>query len=564
VSAPAAATAPGARLGAGERAGARRRRVEDLPALAAIAATTLWHLWILRGHFHGYVLAFHDLGIISDWFTNAIYHGRPFWITELGINHMSVHFTPTVIALTPFYLLTQSQYVLCVLGALEIAAALYVGHRFLVRLLARRGAAPALAAAVSTVLILFVSLNPYVKTVIGSVHIEALYVPLALALFYVVVFSERFWLAALLAVLALGVREDAGIYLALQCLALAFVPRDLFANRRRALRCAWLLAAVSLTWVVLVVKVVNPWVFGVTENHVQRGWGQWGDTWAQVVWHQATSPLQLARALGYSAMPALNAWFLFAPWLVHPLFGLCVNVPGLLLWSASPVDKRMLWFYNAAFLLPGFLLGLYLAVDRLAGLWPRLAARLPRLGRLTPGQQIGGVLLAGGLLLAAPLHELRNTVEGPGMYGRRFQPSAWADEHAIAHWLRRCPPGTSVATDFRRIVLLPNRITRYLLRHARDADVVLIFRQVDPFFSGHDSAEELWRLLEGDPAFQLRRESPDVRIYARPGVTCLAVTDPPRPAAPPSAAAGGRTAAAAAATSPPRPPSRSGRPSSRS
>jgi hypothetical protein len=528
VNGPAATAAAASGRGGKPLAAWRRRRTEDLPALLAIAMTTLWHLWILRGHFHGYVLAFHDLGIISDWFTNAIYRGRPFWITDMGVNHMSVHFTPTVIALTPFYLLTQSQYLLCVLGALEMAAALYIGHRFLMRLLARRGAAPALAAAASAVLILFLGLNPYVKTVIGSVHIESLYVPIALAFFYVMIFTDRFGLAVVLAALALGVREDAGIYLALQCLALAFVPRDLFANRRSALRHAAVLAAVSLAWVVMVVKAINPWVFGVYENHVQRGWGQWGSTWAEVVWHQVTSPVRLARALGHSALLPINGWFLLAPWLVHPLFGLCVNVPGVLLYTASPIDKRMLWFYNASFLLPGFILGLYLAVDRAAALWPPLAARLPRLRQLAPGRQIGAVAVAGALLLAAPLHELRNTVEGPGRYGRRFQPSAWADERAIAYWLRRCPARTAVATDFRRIVLLPNRTTRYLLRHARQADVVLIFRQVDPLLSDHESAAALWRLLEGDAAFERRRDSPDVRIYARPGVSCLDVTDPPR------------------------------------
>lgn len=531
MNAPAAMAVAGSARGNQPLAAWRRRWTEDVPALLAIGVTTLWHLWIQRGHFHGYVLAFHDLGIISDWFTNAIYSGRPFWITDMGVNHMSVHFTPTVIALTPFYLLTQSQYLLCVLGALEIAAALYIGHRFLVRLLARRGAAPALVAAVSVVLILFISLNPYVKTVVDSVHVEPLYVPLVLAFFYAVIFTERFGLAVILAALALGIREDSGIYLALQCLALAFVPRDLFANRRSALRLAALLAAASLAYVVLVVKVINPWVFGVYENHVQRGWGQWGSSWAEVVWHQATSPVRLARALGRSALLPINGWFLLAPWLVHPLFGLCVNVPGVLLYTAEPVDKRMLWFYNASFLLPGFLLGLYLAVDRAAALWTWLAARWPRLRQLAPERRISAVVAAGALLLAAPLHELRNTVEGPGMYGRRFQPSAWADEHAIAHWLRRCPARTAVATDFRRIVLLPNRTTRYLLRHARQAEIVLIFRQVDPFFSEHDSAETLWHLLEGDPAFELRRDSPDVRIYARPGVTCLDVTDPAAPSA---------------------------------
>jgi hypothetical protein len=363
-----------------------------------------------------------------------------------------------------------------------------------------------------------------------------------LGMFCVLLLSERWGLAAVLLVLALGVREDCGVYLCMQCLALAFVPRDLFANRRAALRHAAAFAAISLAWVVVVARGVNPWVFGVHENHLRRGWAQWGHSWPEVVWHLATSPAQLAHALARSGAASLNLWFGLAPWLVHPLFGLAVNVPGVLLWSAEPIDKRLLWFYNSSFLLPGFLLGLYLAVDRGALLACRLAARRPRWA-LSPAQQLAAVAAAGALLLAVPLHKLDDTVEWHDTYSRHFGARVLADELDIAHWLRRCPPRTAVATDYRRIVLLPNRTTRYLLRHADDADVVLIFRQVDPFLSGRESADAVWHLLDGDPAFVLRRATDRFRIYSRPGLSCVDPGDPPIPAIPPKPPIPANTAA---------------------
>jgi uncharacterized membrane protein len=499
------------------QAGGRWRWRQDGPVALAIALSVAFHNYILLSHFHGYVFAFHDLGIISDWFSNALYHGRPFWITDMAVSHLTIHFTPTIFLLTPLFRLTQSQYLLVLLGTLAIGAALFIGHRILVRLLAPLGAPADWVTALSALLVLCVSLNPYVKTLEGSAHIEIFYVPFALGFFYMLLFSERRIAPWVLFALALGVREDGGIYLAMQSLALLFVPPAVVLDPPRLRRRAAAAAPIALAYVVAIVKLVNPYVFGVYENHVHRGWGRWGDSWTEVVLQMATSPLQLAHAIGDSAFLHLNASFLFLPWL-HPLYGLLINVPGTLLFAAEPLDKRMLWFYNAAFLLPGFLLGLYVGVYRLARLAP---AGL----RLAPGDRdraARATLLLGALaVLGVEWRQRASTVEGPGAYGFRARESAERDQRAIAAVLADCPAGTRVATDFRRIVYLPNRMDRYLLRNAGKADVVLLFRGADPMLSGRATAGETWSLLEQDRSFALRCETAEERIYARPGVRCL-------------------------------------------
>jgi uncharacterized membrane protein len=500
----------------GTVSGWRVRLWADGPLVLALALVTAYQNWILWSHFNGYTFAFTDLGIISDWFSNALYHARPFWITDMAVNHMGTHFTPTIFLLTPFYLLSQSQYLLILLGTLGMGVGLFLGHRFLVRLGEKLEAPEPAVTLLSVILAVFLSLNPFVKTVLGSAHIEVFYVPLALGLFYVLVFTERRAAAWVLFALALGVREESGLYLSLQCVALWFLPPELFADRRRALRRATLFAVLALVYVVVIVKLVNPLVFGAYENHVHRGWERWGSSWGEVVFHWLTRPVQLAEAIRASACLHLNRSFLFLPWL-HPLYGIAVNLPGVLLFSAESPDRKMLWYYNASFLLPGFMVGLYAGVYRVA----RFAKRL---GLLAPERRrwlYGSLVLGGALLLVVPLRHRVMTVEAPAGYSNRWWPPAAADARLIPGLLRRCPAGTRVATDFRRIVYLPLRIDRYLLRNTAKADIVLLFQNADTILSNRPTAGESWRSLEHDGAFALKQEGPDFRVYARPGVRCL-------------------------------------------
>src|SRR6266481_6964789 len=102
----------------------------DLIGGVVICLLSAGAITVLQSHFYGYLYAYHDLGIITDWFTNAIYRGRPFWITDLALNHLAVHFSPTHLLLIPAYLFSNSSFVLPVLGVLQVGAGLYISHRF--------------------------------------------------------------------------------------------------------------------------------------------------------------------------------------------------------------------------------------------------------------------------------------------------------------------------------------------------------------------------------------------------------------------------------------------------
>lgn len=477
---------------------------------AVILAATAYHLSVLRSHFDGYVFGFHDLGIITDWFTNALREGRPFWITDMAVNHLSVHFTPTLLLWTPFYLLSDSAFVLLVLGALTVAAALYAGHRLFLGLAASSGVPRAAAVAASTFLAAFVSLNPYVRTVLGSAHIEVLYVPLALALFHRLLTGGGRVGIAVLFVLALGVREEAGLYLAAQCLALALLPRGAWAEGRRPRALLACLAAASLVWVVLVVKVVNPLLFGAVENHVQRGWGSWGTTWTGVVLAMLSSPRRLLEEVGRSAFLPLNGSFLFLPWF-SVLFGALVNAPGVLLFAADRPDARFLWYYHASFLLPGLMLGAYAGASRLLRAAAVAARRRPA---AAPALAVG-LAVAGLAVLGVAVAGREWTPEAPRGYSHRRQEQALRDAAFLRSWLAARPEVQSAATDFRRVVYLPNRVERFLLRNADRADVVFLFPGADPMMSGAGSAEEVRARLDADRGLVLEGESAGVRVYVR-------------------------------------------------
>src|SRR5512140_1169532 len=151
--------------------------------IALIAAIVAWHNSVLYNHYLGHVYGYHDLGLITDWFTNGVHHGRPFWITSQDVSHLSIHWTPTLLLWMPFYLLSDSSYLLAFLGTLSFGAALLIGHFILMRLLGPARDSP-IGLLTACTYIGVVGLNPFWKSVFDATHIEVLYAPLMLGLAY--------------------------------------------------------------------------------------------------------------------------------------------------------------------------------------------------------------------------------------------------------------------------------------------------------------------------------------------------------------------------------------------
>ena len=490
----------------------------DLSVGVVICLLSAGAIRILLSHFYGFLYAYHDLGIITDWFTNAIYRGRPFWITDMAVNHLAVHFSPTHLLLIPAYLFSNSSFVLLVLGVLQVGAGLYISHRFSAALFGPMMLAEWHRAIASVAVVLLVAFNPFVKSVLDSAHVELFYIPLSLGFVYALIFSESLSLAIILFLLSLGVRAEAGVYLAFQCLSLLFLPCEVRNARpdRNLRRTALLFAGASIAYVIVVVKIVNPLVFHTHDIHIERGWSHWGNTWFQVIVAMACSPKAVLSEVLNSSCLRLNQSFAFLPWL-SPLAAFLINLPGVLLYAASPVDKKFLWYYNASFLLPGFILWSHVGMYRLVRWLLALATRT----RL-PRWSIAAVTVAGAvMMLARPVASLKEMVESPEGFSLREKKAARDDAAAIRQWLSNCPGVGRVATDFRHIVYVPNREERYLLRNFEQADAIFLFRDADPMLSGDKTPDELSLSMASMPDFALDVDAGNLRVYRRRSIQCL-------------------------------------------
>ena len=484
---------------------------EDLLPLATILILILIYNWILLSHYYGYVYAYHDLALITDWFTNALYHSKPFWISEDSVNHLSIHFTPTLVLLIPLYLLSDSSYLLLFLGTLALAASLYLGHRWWMALSRSCFQSVWVASAVSAALAAFIALNTFTKTILDSAHIEIFYIPLFLGFAYSLRYHQKVRWAVPLCVLALGIREEAGLYLSPQTLALLFLPGRSAEDPRRFRNRALVFSGCALLYTIIAIKIIFPYFFGIHETSVERGWSEWGNSWLQVTLTILTSPKLLFHHLQQSAFGRLNRSFGYIPWL-NPAMAVLVNAPGLLLYTASHADKRLLWFYHGSFLFAGFIPAFYGGCLAVLHWGPRiLPRRIPFLAPLLLGVAIAIALISS--LVSFP----RTAAERDGFAPKR-SPIAVQNASFIRECLKRCPNVSSVAADFRHIVFVPNRVERFLLDNAGKAQALFIF---DPALGVPQDAridDSTRRFVE--TAFVIATETKGARFYLRRGVDC--------------------------------------------
>ena len=487
------------------------RWAEDVLPLATILVLTLVNNWVLVSHFYGYVYGFHDLALTTDWFTNALYQSKPFWVTQYALNHLSIHFTPTLLLLIPLYRLSESSYLLLFLGTLAIAVSLYLGHRWWMALSLDPSQSVWLRSTVSAAMILFIGLNLFTKTILDSAHIELFYLPLFLGFVLCLRSGRKTRWAALFFLLALGIREDAGFYLGFQTLALLFMPGQ--ADPRRTRWTLLVFSGCALLYVIAAVGIIPPHFFGVHDAGVDRGWSEWGTGWAEVATNILTSPKRVLQQIAHSSFARLNRSFAFLPWLNPPVAAL-VNTPGVPLYAASAPDKRYLWFYNGSFLLAGFILAFYAGCFQVLR-WSRAVwTRMPALQR--GRQPVLGLAMAA--LVVVSLVNFRATVEAPDGYAPKWNDAALQNAAFIQECLKRCRL-PKVAADFRHIVFVPNRVERYLLDRLILADGFFIFDPAQGIPEDATADNQMEHSADGS-TFILEAQTNGRRFFVRKGSDC--------------------------------------------
>lgn len=416
--------------------------------LAAAFAVTLHHLrHLYLARYFGY----HDVALINDFLASLFHHGRIFHVFDLNINHLAWHFTPSLFLITPLYAVFNSQFLLIAWSTLAMfggyVALLVAGDRLLGEATAAERALAGLTLAA------LLGLGEFPWRVATSGHFEQLFI-LGSGLLLLALVSESpiGWVIAPF-LLALGVREDTGAYLASQLAALWFLPAWMITDRRKLRRRALVLAGVALLWTLLVVKLVFP-AFGMNENwHAQRLWGQYGSTFSQVAVNLLTHPVALIHEIHNSAFLQLNRSLLFLPWL-NPLFAIFANAPGGIFYTTVSPDRKQLLYYTSAMLQPGLFLSCAVGLASLRR-WLR--------GKSAP---LFALLALLAIFSSHFLDRIRD--ENQQTLTEHAEQIAFIDEA-----LHDCPGLTSVASDFRTAVFLPNAMPKYLLWNYGRADAVL-------------------------------------------------------------------------------------------
>ncbi|RKH19726.1 DUF2079 domain-containing protein [Corallococcus sp. CA047B] len=470
--------------------------------LGALFVYTLVCVW---SAFRGGVFAFHDLGLLNDLFANAVHRGRPFWVTDADLNHLTIHFTPTLLLLTPLFLLSDSQFLFVVLGLVALYGAVALQVWCFERMFEERELLPAAWRPWACVAFaVYLGLNPFVKTVALSAHFEVFFQLGATAVLVLLLRGARMRWIVLIALLALGVRPDGGLFLAFQSAALLLLPAVARPPRSQLTRRALGVSALSLGYLALCVAVVLP-ALGTPSG--TRFWSHYGDTWGQVALTAMGDPGRVVHDVSTSGLLVFQRSFLWIQ-LLAPAAALLSTLPGTFFFMADAPDKRLLWFYNSAFLLPGLGVCAAAGFGQLAVLWRSVLARgwVPARAAMAPA-----LLLAGLALIQVTRFD--RTVGSPPL---RPMPSVDEDfRQAFARHVQACASRRAVATDFRSVVFVPNGYDRFLLHHHERAQVVLVPPHVEPHLLGAASREAFLDTLVRDSRFEEVADPGPVRVFVR-------------------------------------------------
>jgi uncharacterized membrane protein len=307
-----------------DRAAERLDRVAT--PLLALAVVAYVALNVMRAQ--AKLAAFADLnqlGLFSQSFWTLL-HGHPFANTHETLDgslgsHFGIHFSPTLLLITPVYAFFRDPIVLMAAQALALGLVPVPVYALL---------APRVGRGAALVLALSVLAIPNVFWAGARDFRDANLLPVLLLGALWALDQHRRGAFLLLGLLALGVREEIG---------LAFVLLGLYALfAGHGLRAALGIALLGVAWFVFAVMVMMPrfWSPGLwidPRRFFVDVLGQWGATPLAAVQHMATHPSEVARTLA-SGASAHYLYVLLRPLLLLPPFGdpvAIVAIPGIAL-----------------------------------------------------------------------------------------------------------------------------------------------------------------------------------------------------------------------------------------
>ena len=457
----------------------------------------LYCLAVLYSNYQNGSFSFHDLGLIDSFLANTAYDRGWFYVSATDLPHWTVHFTPTLILLVPFYRIFESQFLLPIAGWLALTLTAMIWVRIYRKIL------PDLFVAHKKLGVLFFTLifsNYYCLTNLLSAHFEIFYLLLGSAWAGCIVYRKSGWLLLALEVLTLGVRQDIGFYLAFFALSLYLSLRPLSDRQTQSfLRNSLLLAgtgALIYSWVASF--IIMPALGVPAQTHLSKSWSHLGNSWLQVFLSLLQSPLFLLKSIFESGLWLLLGSFMFVPLFAGPSLWVSL-IPAIILLVSGDPQKNQLNFYNSSLVLPPILWAFGLGLRKISKKYPRYASPL-----------IFAILGLG--LLNLPIIKTRLISDIP--FAVSYPASHIDFSSDLKKVLSKQKKPSKVSVDFKNCVYLPNSVEILLLNQWPRADVIVIVENGSTFLSGTTDLGELSSAIEKSGRFHVAVSAPHHTIYS--------------------------------------------------
>lgn len=406
-------------------------------------------------------MAFYDLGLISDFLANTV-KGKIFFVDALDISHLSLHWTPTLFLLTPFFKFFESQFLTIVLTNLIGCFSIIYFLLFIYnKILSKFSSKPFLISATLFLSLLFFS-NKFINANFVAGHFEIIYFGFSLLTLTLLLENRSFLIVFIPFILALGVREDMGLFLSFQLLSLLFIPKNIFSLERKAKINIFYMIILCIIVVILNLTVFMPLMRADKTYWINRFWSHWGDSGSEIIFNVLTHPIEVIKALIGSGITGFNEAFFYLG-VFNPIQWICVHIPGTILFLSNATDKSHLFWYNSAMMLPGFYIA---SLVGMLVVYNFIKNKIPKYEYI-----FSGLLILLSVILIVRINRASNSED----YKLKYTNKLVNFNKAFIYINNHCKKEPQIyATDHKTFSFLPNSKTKYLLDMSENSEIVII------------------------------------------------------------------------------------------
>lgn len=435
-----------------------------LSSIVLVMYFSIKSLYVPWTFFKSGYFGFYDLGLISNFLSNTA-KGIPFYVNEYAFSHLSIHWTPTLFLIAPFFSLFKSQFffifisnTICFLGLIYFIFFLLqqINIKF-------QNSIQKLILALFFIIIFYS--NKYINANFLAGHFEVIGIPLILATLTSILKNKPFYYSFLPFILSLGIRQDVGFFLFFQLLSLLFIPKYVISLNKNSKKLILLYMVSCLFYMFFSIKFMLP-LMGAKEGlRATDFWSQWGHSWGEIAKNAFSHPFIVIQTILNTGFTNFNEAFFYLG-LFNPVQWLFVQAPGTLFYMANTMDKNHLFWYNSAFLLPGVYVSTYVGLIIVAQFLTNRKLNYLFYALMSP-------------LLATVILKSSRAI-GTDFYKPKSE-NALADfQQVLSIVLAKCQTKpVSFSSDVVNFVYLDNRTKNYLLEHYLMSQII-IFKKLSP------------------------------------------------------------------------------------